>query len=94
VWAKAMGASNVPSYDAYLKATLDVSNACGGSGQQQYTGAEGNTFYHNNIPTAIAQVRTSVSFLQIKFDVRVAGLQQSQITASHASVWTAPGRPS
>jgi hypothetical protein len=48
-----MGAKDVPSYDAYLKASKQV---MGGSKLQEYTGSLGNLFYTSSIPAAISKV--------------------------------------
>jgi hypothetical protein len=56
VWAEAMGATDVPSFDAYLKATAEIPKMFGGNSQESYTGALGNSFYTSSIPAGIAQV--------------------------------------
>jgi hypothetical protein len=65
VWAEAMGANDVPSFDAYLKATAEIPKMFGGNSQESYTGALGNSFFTSSIPTGIAQVHGITSIVLI-----------------------------
>jgi hypothetical protein len=55
IWARTIGALNVPSYDEYSKASASVTENVNRDCQQQFTGSAGNMLYVNDISILIAQ---------------------------------------
>jgi hypothetical protein len=55
-WARALGAKDVPSFEAYKKATNEVIEARGGTRLRRCVGSQGNTFWADSVQDAVADV--------------------------------------